>query len=116
MNEQTTLKSAFIGLKKAEKERDSIKRKISKLEKCGGDCKHCKHCTLETGSDDHSIFYSWICENSGYSFDYFDGARENMLDCLKDDLHFAEMYVESYQKHIATIQHIENAKPELITF
>ena len=45
-----------------EKERKQLETALKKLEKCGGDCKHCKKCHVYTASGENALYMAVGCD------------------------------------------------------
>lgn len=44
------------------KERQALEKALEKLQKCGGDCKHCAKCHIYTARDPHALIFATGCD------------------------------------------------------
>ena len=109
------IKAVEKELRTAQKEAKTLAAKVAKIEKCNGDCKHCKYCGIVTSEIPNCMAFCMECKAADYYFDHFSTARQTILDDLKDELYFAEKRVESVKNHLAFVERMEGVKNGTMT-
>ena len=72
-------------------QRTGTERALHKIEKCGGDCKNCKHIRIPCAKADNGAAYAFLCgiaEKAGYTpySNTLAAVQAETIDCLKLEL------------------------------
>lgn len=62
--------------------KEKFEAALKRLEKCGGDCKHCEKCHIYTASTERALYYAFGCDVLPQ--EHFSYISDSMRDLKKE--------------------------------